>query len=406
MSTRPTTRYRLAAVAFLAPLLLPGTAHGATFYVNDLSDGPDANPDCICDTGGGPAGGAVCTLRAAVQEANTCQTVGPPHDIDLPAGNYILSLAGFGPDKGDLDVVGTGVITNIHGYGANVTVISASALADRIFDVDADAILFIENLTLRNATHAGDGGLVYNAGTFDAFAVEMDNGTTSLGIGGAVYNSGTALLDDCNIHHNSAYDYGGALYNTGTMTVVDSTIEKDALTASTSYAGALYNAPGATADILGGSIYGHTAATDGGALNNSGSMSLTGVEVMGNTATGGYGGAVYNSGIALLDDCNIHDNSAYVGGGVFNWDMMTVRSSTVSSNYASNSGGRAVQLRGGYRRNCGRQLLRELGRQRRCPVQPRANVAFRGASRVQQRHRLRRRDPVLLQLGRPTHHRG
>ncbi len=234
MSTRPTTRYRLAAVAFLAPLLLPGAAHGAVFTVNVLFDGGDANPgDCICAAMGAP----VCTLRAAVQEANYCQ--GGPHDIELGPGNHTLSLPGYGPEKGDLDVLATAII---HGAGSNVTEISAGPLSasgnpDRIFDVWSGGDLFTENLTLSNATHAENGGLVRNAGNFTAWAVEMYKGASTANRGGAVYNSGFALLEDCYIHENSAYDRGGALYNSGTMTVRLSDIQDNGLSSSASWGG-------------------------------------------------------------------------------------------------------------------------------------------------------------------------
>ncbi len=52
--------------SFLSP---PGaTSGGGTFTVNSPGDASDSNPgDCLCSTSGG-----VCTLRAAIEEANAC----------------------------------------------------------------------------------------------------------------------------------------------------------------------------------------------------------------------------------------------------------------------------------------------------------------------------------------------
>src|SRR5690606_38888623 len=59
------------------------TAHAATFTVNNTADAPDANPgDGICATASG-----VCTLRAALQEANAAAGA---DTINVPAGTYTL----------------------------------------------------------------------------------------------------------------------------------------------------------------------------------------------------------------------------------------------------------------------------------------------------------------------------
>jgi CSLREA domain-containing protein len=67
----------LALVLALLTLTGPPTARaagGETFTVNSAGDDSDASPgDCQCRTSGG-----VCTLRAAIQEANACS--GPQND--------------------------------------------------------------------------------------------------------------------------------------------------------------------------------------------------------------------------------------------------------------------------------------------------------------------------------------
>jgi len=73
---------------------------GATFHVNSTVDEPDANPgDGLCLTVSG-----VCTLRAAIMEANA----NPGHDtIMLPTNTYVLPLDGLNENAaatGDLDI--------------------------------------------------------------------------------------------------------------------------------------------------------------------------------------------------------------------------------------------------------------------------------------------------------------
>ena len=114
--------------ALVLALVLPLAAHAATFTVNSTGDAADANPgNGVCATSGG-----VCTLRAAIQEANALsgtdaihfsigsgpQTIAPA--TDLPAITDVLTIdgttqpaIGFGPhillDGGGLRGVGLDV---------------------------------------------------------------------------------------------------------------------------------------------------------------------------------------------------------------------------------------------------------------------------------------------------------
>ncbi|TMB18127.1 MAG: CSLREA domain-containing protein [Deltaproteobacteria bacterium] len=107
--------------SILVPLLAATItgAQAATFTVDTTTDGVDAVPgDGVCATAAG-----ACSLRAAVQEANALEG---PDTIDLPAGTYVLTLAGPAEDEsasGDLDVHETLTIT---GAGAATTVIDGN----------------------------------------------------------------------------------------------------------------------------------------------------------------------------------------------------------------------------------------------------------------------------------------
>jgi CSLREA domain-containing protein len=97
------------------------------FTVDSFLDETDAVPgDGICASASG-----VCTLRAAIQEANAS----PGSDnITLPAGSYLLTIAGAGDNtaaSGDLDITDNVVI---RGAGASVTVIDAGQI-DRAFHI-------------------------------------------------------------------------------------------------------------------------------------------------------------------------------------------------------------------------------------------------------------------------------
>jgi CSLREA domain-containing protein len=120
-----------------------GSVQGQEFAVNSTVDRVDESlGDGVCSTGkavmvGGTAV-AECTLRAAIQEANSWSG---PDTVTLPAGTYTLALSTDPPttaysesniEIGDLDI--TEGLTVI-GAGQNQTIISADRIVDRVFEI-------------------------------------------------------------------------------------------------------------------------------------------------------------------------------------------------------------------------------------------------------------------------------
>src|SRR5262245_10633664 len=105
-------------LAILVFWLVTGTyAQAATFTVNSPSDANGAAPldDGICATAytNGVANG-VCTLRAAIQEANTLSGTDQIILPALPAPNaYVLTLTAELVITGNLTITGGGASTTI-----------------------------------------------------------------------------------------------------------------------------------------------------------------------------------------------------------------------------------------------------------------------------------------------------
>ena len=114
MKSKQRILWRLNFFTLVVYCLLIGssqTAAAATFTVNSPSDAVDANPgDGVCETA---TGNGVCTLRAAITEAN--QLVGAD-EIILPPGTYILTMQ-------RLDITDSLTIT---GAGAATTIIDGN----------------------------------------------------------------------------------------------------------------------------------------------------------------------------------------------------------------------------------------------------------------------------------------
>ena len=98
----------MTVMALLSAVAFPGVgvharqhaASAAPFLVNATADAVDKDPgDGLCAATGGK-----CTLRAAIQETNA---LAGADTISLPAGTYLLTIAGSGEDagaSGDLDI--------------------------------------------------------------------------------------------------------------------------------------------------------------------------------------------------------------------------------------------------------------------------------------------------------------
>lgn len=296
--------YRTVTAITLTSLSM--NAHAAVFNVNSTLDIPDSTlGDCLCAAG--PL--AVCTLRAAVMEANNCATT--PHQINVPANTYNLTIGGAGlAAVGDLDVLQDMTIT---GAGQTTTIVDGFAMGDRIFDVNSAASLTLEDITLRKGATATPGGGIRNAGTLSLDAVTVKQCSSSAAAGGGISNTGTATLAGSTLSNNTASLEGGGLFNTGTATLAYSTVKIN------------------------------TSGQEGGGIFNTGSLALSDSYVNGNTASGTYdGGGLYtdSASTTTLTDSSVLDNVAGGdGGGVYGATAVTVSGSDISGNAAAGDGG-------------------------------------------------------------------
>jgi hypothetical protein len=194
----------------LALLVLFASA-GARAAVFPVTPGATQDePDIAPGNGQCLTASAVCTLRAAVQEANA---FAGSDRIEVPAGIYTLTLTGADDDvaaSGDLDLLET---LDILGVGAGAKIVDANGL-DRVFDVHNGVSAAIEGITIRGGSattatppgHLG-GGLLARAGA----NVDL---------------TGCQLLDN---HANA----GGALFaqSGATVTVTSSSLRKNSVAA-------------------------------------------------------------------------------------------------------------------------------------------------------------------------------
>jgi hypothetical protein len=224
----------LSSLALAAALACAPTVGAATFIVNDNQDVPDEFPgNGSCKAVGGV--GDVCTLRAAIMEANT---QGGAHTILLPSGSYNLTRTGIGEEfamDGDLDIRAHITIAN---FTDNPPVIYA-VNQDRVFDIHPGGSLTLFNAVVGGGFASAPGnvhGGGFRVAAGGSLSLTRAMVTTNVGnIGGAIYSDGTVNVVDSEFMHNGILSQhvqpefadGAAIFNRGALTIERSTLHSN-----------------------------------------------------------------------------------------------------------------------------------------------------------------------------------
>jgi len=330
----------LRLTACVLALLLAGVAAAAaTFTVNSTVDAPGADTlgaslaDGVCET---QHGNGICTLRAAVMEAN--HVPGGGAIIELPQGTYAMTIGpvGAGSERdGSFDLAAP---LQIVGEGPSASIVDGNDL-DSVFVVSADAVVLM-GLGVRRGGHAGGG--IRNSGnlTLENVAVSEANGAGSRGI----QNNGTLSLSHCIIANNVLTGgAGGGILNGATATayIADSRIAEN--DADLQGAGVLNQGE---MTIERSSILHNVTIDAGGGISNYGNLTMLNDTVANNQSglgmepQGGGGGIFAGAGSTRLFNVTIADNAAIryhapSGGGlqVAPSGAVFLKNSIVSGNF-------------------------------------------------------------------------
>ena len=173
----------------MALALFVGSARAAPiFTVNSTIDEPDAalNGSCVSTPSG------LCTLRAAVQEANFAGTA----TVTVPAGLYVLTRNVVGTDDGSVGDLDIGISTTDPTLSkvANVTVVAAGA----------------------------DRTIIDGNGNHRIFDIHDKNGSRGVAtISGVSIRDGATFNDKDSV---ASHWHGGAIHNHGHLTLINSTV--------------------------------------------------------------------------------------------------------------------------------------------------------------------------------------
>jgi CSLREA domain-containing protein len=294
MSTT-TSRLRALLVITLAgagALYWPGAvipAEAGSFTVTSTADAPDFAPgDGRCETA---SGNGVCTLRAAIMEANAS---GTGQTIVLASTTYTLTRPPVGETNstpstnaaagGDLDI---GVNLTVTGNGAVIDA-GGSTTGDRTFDVRANAQVALTNLTIRNGRTAPNQSVagVRNLGTLTLNRVTIRDNAAVGSNGGGVRNDGTLIIKNQSRIMNNGANEGGGIRTRGSLTIANSTVAGNVAGGpeGTGHGGGIDIDAGASASIRDSTISNNSSNYKAGAIDVDGTLSLRNTTFTNNTA--------------------------------------------------------------------------------------------------------------------------
>ncbi len=234
--------------------------------------------------------GAGCSLREAVQAANTdaafggCSAGAGADTIPLAAGIYQISLPGAETNNvnGSIDVLSTAGTTISH-TGPGSTVIDGGGL-DRAVAFLNSAPGTISGVTIRNANFGGTGGGLFTNGNLTLTNSTLTANTSTTG-GAGLSVFGEATLTNVTISGNQTADDGGGMevFIGATATLNNVTISNNT----------------ADSDLSG--------VGDGGGFARTGANAVVNMKntlIAGNTDRGGQTPDCYINGVALVSQGN------------------------------------------------------------------------------------------------------
>lgn len=337
----------------LSSLALITPASAATITVGNAGD-PATGDAAKCNAA------STCTLRDAIAKATAVTGTAASDTIvfSLPA-NSTITLSGS-------ELV---VDRNLTIDGSAVTGLAVSGNnASRVFRIDggydekANEFIVItvtlKRLVIEHGMVTGNGhialggGGIWSRGTLTLDGSTIVNNAADVG-GGIANASGNLTLTGSAVLNNVArapFSDGGGIENNGTLELNGSTVSGN----TAAYGGGIYNVPGSTLTLTSSTVSGNAASGSGGGINNHGTLTLSGSVVSDNIAASGVGGGIANdySGSSILAIPNSTVTNSTItgnvasngkGGGIANFytSILTLTNSMIANNTAGHGGGGA-----------------------------------------------------------------
>ncbi len=276
---------------------LTSTPDPNTGYLISVDDPPSGTSQIDAETGrtivstaADVADDEICGLTEAVEAANmaaagqpvqnsACQPTvdsnGQPGQYRiLVSPNLLFVIAAIEP----LPPISADIFLKTSSQAFNTVVRLQPGSQGRIFEVEQNGRLTLEDIVVNGGSVEGDGGGIYNAGELILRSNSVVIGNAATGNGGGIYNAGVLNLEaGTTVSANRAEGNGGGIYNAGgaTMTLDGAVVSGNV---AIGLGGGIYNAGTVTNNntITGGCLVGNTAL-DGSDVYSTTAITANGV---------------------------------------------------------------------------------------------------------------------------------
>jgi cysteine-rich repeat protein len=288
--------------------LYAGQTAGATTLTNVLVENNAARDGAGLANGTFAGGGSTMSLADCTVRNNVASGGGPFADNE---GGGILNLATLAVSSSEISGNTAGVGGGIY----SATMAGGTTLSLESTEISA------------NSAKVAGGVFLLGDGTMTGASVVAGNSAAGglpfgSGDGGGILNYGSLAIDGSEVSGNSA-QRGGGIFSIDSLELQDTTVSGNTAT-----------------DALE-----TTAANRGGGIFSSGELLVSGESVIDDN-TAGLGGGLFNEGIeavATLDEASVSGNAAVSGAGIGNGDsqsggLVTLTDCELSGNVATGGG--------------------------------------------------------------------
>jgi CSLREA domain-containing protein len=325
----------LALALVVGPLSSGERAYAAqTFVVNSTLDAVDVAPgNGVCAAAGG-----ACTLRAAIQEANS---LAGADSITLPSGTYSLSVPGKSENlaaTGDLDITDDLLIL---GAGDAVTAIDGNEI-DRVLQVvGSGTSLEIQGVDITGGREDFGGGGILNEGVLTLVWSTVSDNYSDSDAGGIYNNGGVVTVTDGLIVANDVGMGGAGILSSGGSLHVERTLVVENGACAPTGGVRSWNSEAVIVDSYIAFNNGDPCGDAGGVSNGGGgSMVISGTTIEGNFGTRGGGIDLFDGDLLVVNSTITGNAATQVGGGVYvNSGSVHLANSTIAENFAGAGGG-------------------------------------------------------------------
>ena len=209
-------------------------------------------------------------------------------------------------------------------------------VSENVFVIEENINVNFFNFTLKNF-QSDENSLIMNKGSLMMEDINFINntGTSRTSKKGNIFNEGVLEIRNSTFENNTA-SFGAVLYNTGNAFIVASDFNTNHIY---NVGGVIYSLRG-NLTVYDSRFYKNAAVSGAAMYNAAGYLYVNNTDFVENDAEHFYGGAIYSTGVSIVNNSLFDSNHANMdGGAITTTNEFTIVNCSFIGNYAEDNGG-------------------------------------------------------------------